>query len=383
MSIQISVVMPCLNEAATIAVCIAKAQTALQLLDVTGEIVVADNGSTDKSVEIAESCGARVVHETKKGYGHAYHAGIQAASGEYIVIGDSDDSYDFSDLGRFIEPLHQGYDLVMGSRFKGRIEKGAMPWLHRYIGNPLLTGILNGMYHTGISDAHCGMRSFTKSAYQKMDLRTGGMEFASEMVIRAAQAHLKICETPIVLHKDGRNRPPHLRSFRDGWRHLRFMLMFSPTHLYIWPGMIMLLLGMVSLFALLPGPIRVFGRLVDVHVMVLGSLFAVLGYQIVNLGVYAKIFAVTHHFVLPGRLLTKSFQYFNLERGLLLGFFIFMLGFLTDFFILVKWISNGFGPLDKVRLAILASTFIIIGAQTIFSSFFLSMLGLEVRPPKH
>ncbi len=380
MSVKISVVMPCLNEAETLAVCIGKAAHALQALALPGEIIVADNGSTDNSVAIAEACGARVVREMKKGYGHAYHAGIMAAQGEYIVIGDSDDSYDFSDIGRFLEPLLQGYDLVMGSRFKGGIEKGAMPWLHRYIGNPFLSGLLNAMYHTGISDAHCGMRSFTKSAYVKMNLRTGGMEYASEMVIRAAQTNLKMCEIPIVLHKDGRNRPPHLRSFRDGWRHLRFMLMYSPTHLYFWPGSIMFSLGMIALIALLPGPIRIFNRLVDVHVMVLGSLFAVLGYQIITLGVYAKIFAVTHQLMPQGRTLTRAFHLFNLERGLIFGVIIFMLGFSTDLYILVVWLLSGMGHLNMVRLAILASTFIIIGAQTIFSSFFLSMLGIEIRP---
>lgn len=382
MKYLVSVVMPCLNEEATLASCIRKAQGALDTMGIQGEVIIADNGSTDRSIAIAKELGARVVHETRRGYGHAYHAGIQAAKGEYIVIGDSDDSYDFSDIGRFIEPLRQGYDLVMGTRLKGRIEKGAMPWMHRYIGNPVLTGLLNGMYHSGMSDAHCGMRSFTKAAYLRMGLRTGGMEFASEMIIRASQLQLKMVEIPIVLYRDGRNRPPHLRSFRDGWRHLRFMLMFSPTHLYIWPGVVLFILGLISLFALLPGPIHIFGRLVDVHVMVLGSLCAVLGFQIVSLGIYAKIFAVTHNFIPQGETLTKAFKLFNLERGLAVGFIIFMLGFLTDLHILFKWVVDGFGPLDKVRLAILASTFIIIGAQTIFSSFFLSLLGIEVRPPK-
>ncbi len=381
MKCLVSVVMPCLNEEATLATCIRKAQGALDTMGIQGEIIIADNGSSDRSVAIARELGARVVHEPRKGYGHAYHAGIQAALGEYIVIGDSDDSYDFSDIGRFIEPLQQGYELVMGTRLKGRIEKGAMPWLHRYIGNPLLTGLLNGMYHSGISDAHCGMRSFTKAAYTRMGLRTGGMEFASEMVIRASQLQLRMKEIPIVLYRDGRNRPPHLRSFRDGWRHLRFMLMFSPTHLYIWPGLVLFVLGLLSLFALLPGPIRIFGRLVDVHVMVLGSLSAILGFQIVSLGIYAKIFAVTHNFIPQGETLTKAFKLFNLERGLMAGFIIFMLGFGTDLYILSKWVLDGFGPLNEVRLALLASTFIIIGAQTIFSAFFLSLLGIEVRPP--
>lgn len=381
MSIRVSVVMPCLNEAATLAVCIQKAHAALQARGKEYEIIVADNGSTDGSVALAESLGAQVVHETRKGYGYAYHAGIGAAQGEWIVIGDSDDSYDFSDLGRFLDQLEAGYEVVVGNRFKGGIEKGAMPWLHRYIGNPLLSGLLNLMYHTDISDAHCGMRAFTKTAFEKMDLRTGGMEFASEMIIRAGLLKLKMCEIPIVLYKDGRNRPPHLRSFRDGWRHLRFMLIYSPTYLYIWPGLLLFVLGMTSLIALLPGPIRIFNRQVDVHVMVLGSLFAILGFQIISLGVYAKIFSVTHHFVPQTPALTRAFHLFNLERGLILGFVIFLLGFLTDAYILVTWIANGFGTLDQVRPAIFGSTLMIIGAQVVFSSFFLSMLGIDVRPP--
>lgn len=382
MAVSVSVVMPCLNESETLATCIKKAQSTLAKLGIEGEVVVADNGSTDNSVEIARSLGARVVIENKKGYGNAYRAGIAAARGKYIVIGDSDDSYDFTEIGRFVEPLQNGAEFVIGTRLKGKIEKGAMPWLHRYIGNPILTGILNWMFHSGISDAHCGMRSFTRDAYKKMNLQTTGMEFASEMVIKAAQLGLRTVEIPITLHPDGRSGSPHLRSFRDGWRHLRFMLLNSPTHLYLWPGTILFALGIIALIALLPGPVHIAGRIVDLHVMVLGSMLAILGFQIINIGVYARIYAVTHHFRPQDETLKRAFKLFNLERGILVGSFVFAIGFFTDLYILIKWIASGFGPLNEVRLALLASTFIIIGVQTIFSSFFLSMIGIQIRPPE-
>lgn len=381
MTVQVSVVLPCLNERETVGVCVSKAKNTMRDLGIEGEVIVADNGSTDGSDQIAKSLGAIVVSEPAKGYGNAYRAGISAASGEYIVIADSDDSYDLTDIGRFIEPLKNGYEFVIGTRLKGKIEKGAMPWLHRYLGNPLLTAILNMMYGSRLSDAHCGMRSFTKTAYERMNLQTTGMEFASEMIIKAAQFGLLTKELPITLYPDGRSGRPHLRSFRDGWRHLRFMLLHSPTYLYFFPGTALFLLGMLILFVLLRGPLYIAGRLFDLHIMVLGSLFAILGYQIINIGFYARIYAARQNFVPEGQTLRKLFKLFNLERGLLVGVLIFLIGFFTDFYILMSWILSGFGPLNKVRLALLASTFIIIGTQTIFSSFFLSMLGIETRPP--
>lgn len=380
---EVSVVMPCLNESETIGTCIRKAKETMEKLGMVGEIVIADNGSTDNSIEIAESMGARVVHEKERGYGNAYRAGILAAQGKYIVMGDSDDSYDFTDLGRFIEPLREGAEFVMGTRLKGQIKKGAMPWLHRYIGNPVLTGILNVFFKSGISDAHCGIRSFRKEAYLRLDLQTTGMEFASEMVIKAAMLKLKTVEIPIVYYPDGRSRRPHLRSFRDGWRHLRFMLLHSPTHLFIWPGMLMLAIGLISMILLLPGPIRIFGRLVDLHVMVLGSLLSILGYQVSTVGLYARVYAVKNHFVPKDTTLQNVFKVFNLERGLVAGSIVALLGLSINLYILIKWVVADFGPLSEVRLALLASTLIIIGVQTIFSSFFLSMLGIETRPPRH
>ncbi len=374
---MVSVVMPCLNESETIGICIDQAKETLQKHNIDGEIVVADNGSTDNSVEIAESKGARVVHEAARGYGNAYRTGIAAARGKYIIIGDSDESYDFREINRFLEKLNEGYDVVMGTRMKGNIEKNAMPWLHRYIGNPLLTGILNIFFNSGISDAHCGMRAFTKDAFHKMELKTSGMEFASEIVIKSALTNLKMTEIPITLHKDGRSRPPHLRSFRDGWRHLRFMLMHSPTYLYLWPGLTLFFFGMLALVLLLPGPFYIAGRMIDIHVMVLGSLCAILGLQITSTGMFARVYALVHRFIPADKPLQKAFKYFNLERGILAGALVFLTGFVMDLFILVKWIVKDFGALDQVRLALFASTLIILGVQIIFSSFFLSMIGLS------
>ena len=266
--LQVSVILPCLNEAETMETCVTKALVTLQSLGLRGEVVVIDNGSTDGSAEIAERSGARVVHETRRGYGSALMRGAEEARAPFIIMADADDSYDLTDLGRFVQGLAAGNDLVMGSRIRGSIEPGAMPWLHRWVGNPILTGLLNLLFGAGVSDAHCGMRAFTKDAYRRMQLQTTGMEFASEMVIKAALGNLRITEFPITLRPDGRSRPPHLRSFRDGWRHLRFMLLFSPTYLFVLPGLLCIALGLVPLIALGGGPRRAFGLNFDVHYMV-------------------------------------------------------------------------------------------------------------------
>ncbi len=376
----VSIVLPCLNEEETVGLCVRKARQTLSHLGLHGEVIVADNGSTDRSIDIAIQEGARVITESRKGYGSAYRAGIKAAEGKLIVMADSDDSYDLTDLKRFIDPLLNGTDFVLGDRLRGQIKKGAMPWLHRYIGNPILTRLLNIFFRAKIGDAHCGMRSFTKDAYHSMNLHTTGMEFASEMIIKALQRDLRIKQIPVTLNPDGRSRPPHLRSFRDGWRHLRFMLLYSPTYLYFWPGFFLFLFGMTAMFALLPGPIQLLGRMVDLHVMVLGSLMAVLGFQIINIGIFAKIYAMTHQYANQNKSWSRAFNFFNLERGLVLGTIIFAVGFMTDLYILAEWITTDFGPLNRVRLALVASTLMIIGAQILFSSFFLSMLGIERRP---
>lgn len=276
--LEVSVVMPCLNEEATIGICIEKALKALDTLGVSGEVVIRDNGSTDRSIEIARAYGDRVVivHEAERGYGSAYLKGFETARGRHILMGDSDDTYDLSELNRFLETLREGYDLVIGNRFKGHILPGAMTWSHRYIGNPVLSGILNLFFRTGIGDAHCGMRAFTRSAYERMHLQTTGMEFASEMIINASKAGLRMTEIPITYYP--RRTRSKLNSLSDGWRHLRFMLLYSPTWLFLFPGSILFGLGILILLLLLPGPFLIAGHAYDIHFMVLGSMLALLGF---------------------------------------------------------------------------------------------------------
>jgi len=377
-TLELSVVMPCLNEEETLGLCLEKAKATIQRLGLSAEIVVADNGSTDRSVEIARSYGARVVHESRKGYGSAYLAGFASARGRFIVMADSDDSYDWTDIGRFLEPLRQGADFVIGTRLKGHIDPGAMPWLHRYVGNPILTGTLNVLFGAGISDAHCGMRAFTRDALGRMHLRTTGMEFASEMVIKAAKAGLHIVEIPITLHKDKRSRKPHLRTWRDGWRHLRFMLLLSSTWLYMIPGLVLLGLGLIPLMVLYSGPLH-FGHVeLDVHSMILGSLLVILGVQILTTGLFARVYSFEQEFDKGDPLLRVLARRFNLERGLLLGLLVFLIGFAIDAHVLITWIRQGLGPLAELRPAILGSTLLAVGVQIITASFFLSMLSVEV-----
>ena len=373
----VSVVMPCLNEEKTLGTCIQKAQDTLKELGIQGEVVVADNGSTDASVAIAEHLGARVIHQPLRGYGAAYLAGIAAAEGQYIVMGDSDDTYDFTDLERFITPLRDGCDFVIGNRLKGEILPGAMPGLHRYLGNPVLTGILNVLFRSGVSDAHCGMRSFTREAYQQMELQTTGMEFASEMVIKAIKTDLKIKEIPITYYP--RKGESKLNSFRDGWRHLRFMLMLSPTYLFLIPGILLFLLGLIGTVALLPGPLQIGSRAYDIHVMVLACLLCLLGYQVLLLGHSARTLSVTRGFSGSDPLIQFIYRHFTLEKGLLLGCVIFAVGFLIDSWIAYGWVKGGFGELQKVRPALFALLLMILGTQTIFSAFFVSMLGIPTE----
>ena len=380
---DVSVVLPCLNEAGTVGTCVTKGIEALRRLGMSGEVIVVDNGSTDGSGEVAAGAGARVVAEPRRGYGSALMRGIDAARAPLIIMADADDSYDLSDLERFITTLRSGADLVIGSRRRGTIEPGAMPTLHRWIGNPLFSVALSFLFRVKVSDTHCGMRAFTRAAYGRMQLQTTGMEFASEMVIKAALADLRIAEIPITLRPDGRGRRAHLRPFRDGWRHLRFMLLFSPTYLFLVPGGLFILLGLLPLVALSNGPRHLAGLSFDVHYMVLGSLLTILGFQIVTTGVFAKVHSHAARLYAPDWTLTLLLRYFNLERGLVAGVLLFLLGFAIDASILARWLASRMGSLDAVRPALQASTLMIIGAQTIFSSFFLSMLALprRDRPP--
>jgi glycosyltransferase involved in cell wall biosynthesis len=377
---ELSILMPCLNEAETLEICIKKAQKSLEDLGVNGEVVIADNGSTDGSPEIAASLGARVVHVAEKGYGSALLGGIKAARGKYVIMGDADDSYDFTNLGPFLEKLRAGYDLVMGNRFKGGIAPNAMPPLHKYLGNPVLTGIGRLFFRSPCGDFHCGLRGFNKAAIQRLDLRTTGMEFASETVVKASLHGLRITEVPTTLSVDGRNRPPHLRSWRDGWRHLRFLLLYSPRWLFLYPGLLLMIVGAAASGWLLVGPRVVDGITLDVHTFLYAAIAIVIGYQTVIFAVFTKVFAITEGLLPEDPRLKTLFRYIKLETGILAGALLFVAGIGLSIYALDLWSSTSFGPLDPsrtLRLVIPAVTLIALGLQTVLSSFFLSILGLE------
>jgi Glycosyl transferase family 2 len=371
-AVRVSVVIPCLNEAETIERCVTAARTALEGAGLAGEVVVADNGSNDGSAELATAAGARVVNEPRRGYGSAYLAGFAAARGEYIVMADADLTYDFRDIPRFVSELDDGAQLVMGDRMDN-IHPGAMPWLHRYVGNPILTGVLNLFFRTGVKDAHCGMRALRRDTLAVLDLRTTGMEFASEMVIRAAKAELDIRQFPIEYHpREGESK---LSSFRDGWRHLRFLLVHSPTHLFIIPGAIMAALGtLVSLTVL--AQINVFGRTWDIHTMIAASLVMIVGTQVLALGLCAHAYG-TYFMGEKDRWFDRMRARFRLEHGLMLGGGIIFVALALLGYIVAKWIGRGFGHLAEERLAVLGAALLVIGVQVFFSSFLLSILGLR------
>ena len=376
--VAVSVVIPCLNEANSLGSCIDKAVTAFRAAGLAGEVIVADNGSTDGSMQIAEERGARVVRVEERGYGSALRAGIAAARGPFIVMGDADDSYDFGEVPKFAEMLRQGYDVVMGNRFRGEIKPKAMPWHHKYIGNPGLTALLNLFFRTGIGDSHCGMRGFTRAVYERMDLRSTGMEFASEFVIKAAQLKARITEIPITLWPDKRGRPPHLRSFRDGWRHLRFMLLYAPNWLFLLPGGALLAAGLFLVFWLLPGPRQISPRVIlDIHTMIFGVMFTLLGVQILSIGSFAKVFSYAERFDRNPVSLKRLLKRVKLETGLLVGGSLFLAGFAGCAWVAWKWAASGFGPLHEVRKVLFWSMWLFIGAQVTFASFFLSMLGIS------
>lgn len=377
---EVSIVIPCLNEENSIGIVVEKAKRAIEMMGVSGEVIVADNGSTDRSVEIALSKGARVVHVPQKGYGNALRGGIEAARGRIIVIGDADDSYDFLEAPKLVAKIKEGYDLVVGSRFKGRILPGAMPWTSK-IGNPIMTFTLNLLFKVNTSDSQSGMRAFTKEAYRKMQLQATGMEFASEMLIKAGKAKLKIAEVPITLHPDKRGRPPHLRPIRDGWRHLKLMLTYSPTVLFLIPGLTLMLIGLdlmgSQLLAPMDKPIWLFGRLkMDFHWAMLGSLLTLAGYQVINAHFMAKIYSVTHRFQEEDKVLQVAFRYLNAERVLLLSLIAIAIGLAMDGWVLWDWLKRGYGELvsGHTRLVIFGSTLIALGIQTFFNAFVFSIL---------
>ena len=373
-AVKVSVVIPCLNEEASIQRCVSEARKALEGQGWDGEVIVADNGSDDRSAALAKQAGALVIHEPRRGYGSAYRAGFAAAQGEYIVMADADLTYDFCDIPRFVTKLDEGADLVMGDRMSG-IQPGAMPWLHRYVGNPLLTGILNLFFRTGVRDAHCGMRAIRRSALPALDLRTTGMEFASEMVIRAGKERLAIEEIPISYHpREGESK---LSSFRDGWRHLRFLLVHSPTWLFIVPGAAMAVLGtLIAITVLLQ--LDVLGRAWDLHTMVGAALLMIVGTQVLALGLCAHAYG-TYFMGETDPWFDRMRARFKLEHGLALGGVLIFAGIVVGAVILGTWIDRGFGALSEERLAVLAATLVIVGIQIFFSSFLLSIIGLRRR----
>lgn len=376
--VEVSVVIPCLNEANSLAFCVDKAANAFRASGLSGEVIVADNGSTDGSVQIAEEHGARVVRVPERGYGSALRAGIAAARGPLIIMGDADDSYDFTDVPRFVEKLREGYDMVMGNRFRGGIKPGAMPPSHKYFGNPGLTALVNTFFRAHIGDSYCGMRGFTRALYDRLDVRSTGMEFALEMIIKAAQIGARISEIPIILWPDKRGRPPHLRSFRDGWRSLRFMLLCAPNWLFLLPGATLVVVGLFLVFWLLPGPRQIAPRVIlDVHTMIFGVIFTLLGVQTLSIGAFAKLFSYAERFDRGSVSLKRLLKRVTLESGLLLGGALFLTGFAGCAWITWQWAASGFGELHQVRQVLFWAMWLFLGIQVIFASFLLSMLGIS------
>ena len=378
--VELTILMPCLNEAETLGACIAKARAYLARSGVSGEVLIADNGSSDGSIEIAERAGARVVREQRKGYGSALRAGINAAHGRYIVMGDADDSYDFTALDPFMEALRGGADLVMGNRFKGGIAPNAMPPLHRYLGNPVLSGIGRLFFRSPIGDFHCGLRGFRAEAMRGLGLATDGMEFASEMVVRSTVDGLRIAEVPATLSPDGRSRPPHLRSFRDGWRHLRFLLMLSPRWLFLYPGAALMMIGLASMLWLLPGPRVLFGLGLGVNTLVFSSAAIVCGFQAVTFAIFAKVFAINARLLPPDARVRGFTTSASVEIGMAAGLLLLVAGLAGGAYSLGMWSLASYGALNpEVTLRVVApsATAMIVGLQLVFSSFFLGVLGLR------
>lgn len=380
MAFELSIIMPCLNEAETVGTCIMKAQKFLESNAVKGEIIVVDNGSTDGSQQIAVAQGARVVNIEDRGYGSALLGGINAARGKYIIMGDADDSYDFTHLAPFIEKLRQGYHLVIGNRFKGGIAPGAMPWLHRYLGNPVLTGIGRLFFKSPVGDFHCGLRGFSKEDVEKLDLRATGMEFASEMIVKATLHNFRIAEVATTLSPDGRNRPPHLRSWRDGWRHLRFLLIYSPRWLFLYPGASLMLAGAMALVWLSPTARTVGGVTFDIHTMLYAAFALILGLQFVAFALFSKVFAIGSYLMPPDPRIGAIVETITLERGLIFGGLLSATGLIGSIYAVAIWGEMSFGilvPSSMMRIVIPSVTTMAVGIQIIFATFFLSILKLK------
>jgi hypothetical protein len=383
LQIELSIVMPCLNEAETLETCIRKAAGYLERSGVVGEIVIADNGSTDGSQAIAESLGARVVPVAAKGYGSALMGGIEAARGEFVIMGDADDSYDFSDLDPFVERLRAGDELVMGNRFRGGIEPGAMPPLHKYLGNPVLSFIGRLFFPSEIRDFHCGLRGFRRDSILRIGLITTGMEFASEVVVKSTLQGLRISEVPTTLKKDGRSRPPHLRSWRDGWRHLRFLLLFSPRWLFLYPGLAAVVVGLIGSAVLAFGPVEIGAVGLDVSTQVYLSAITVVGYQAALFALLTKMYARHEGFYLPrSRRFERIAERTSLESAAIAGVVLFLLGLSIGIVQFVAWAASGFGaqdPVDTVRLAVPAALLMMLGVQTVMSGMFLGILTIDIK----
>ncbi|MCC6500099.1 MAG: glycosyltransferase family 2 protein [Anaerolineales bacterium] len=382
--VELSIVLPCLNEERTVGACVTQARAFLSKYKIRGEVIVADNGSTDRSISIAKSKGARVVPVEEKGYGNALRGGFEAAQGKYIIMADADESYDLVNLMPFLERLREGYDLVMGNRFKGGIKAGAMPWHHKYIGNPILSFIGGLFFKTDARDFHCGLRGFTKEAIQRMDLQTAGMELASEIVIKASILGMKVCEVPTTLSPDRRDRPPHLRSFRDGWRHLRFLLIYSPRWLFLYPGMILLAAGATASVILFFGPVKTTLRLFDFHSLILAGAVMTLGLSMLSFAFLTRIFAFNFGLLPNPPPLFNFYKYLNLEVGLATGFAIVLLGLFLILRATILSYTPGFEVIGfdhSIRLVFGGSLSILTGGQIILMSFVLSILGLKIGKP--
>ena len=377
---ELSVVLPCLDEARTLPACITQIQRVIAEHGIHAEIIVSDNGSTDDSPALATALGARVVAVSERGYGSALMGGIAAARGSYVIMGDADASYDFGDIPKFLEQLRAGADLVMGNRFRGGIQKGAMPFLHRNLGNPVLSFLGRLFFHAPCGDFHCGLRGFSLQAYRRMDLQTTGMEFASEMVVKASLFKMKIAEVPTTLSPDGRDRPPHLRSWRDGWRHLRFLMMYSPRWSFLYPGAALMVGGTALALWLLPGPRTVGSVTIDIHTLLYAVMAILIGFQMVTFSIFTKVFAITEKLMPEDARLNWLFRYFQLETGLVIGGLLMMAGVGLAGYSLFLWNAHGFGPMDPAGLVrVVASTIVLftIGVEICLASFFLSILGLR------